>query len=145
VDAASRLGIELTMRTVARLGPTEYKAALVAMRSEGVAGVLVAASQAWASDAALVGRIAQDLGLPTICEWEYLARDGCMLGYGHDLAYAQRRIGEYAVRILKGTTPAELPVEQSDAWKLTVNRAAFARLGIDLPALVIARAEEVID
>jgi putative ABC transport system substrate-binding protein len=145
VDAASRLGIELTMRQVARLEPTAYAAALVAMRGEGVAGVLIAASQAWAGDASSVGGIALEHGLPTICEWAFMARAGCVLAYGHDLAYAQSRVGWYAARILKGTAPADLPVEQSDAWKLTVNLQAAARLGLTIPYVILGRADEVIE
>jgi putative ABC transport system substrate-binding protein len=144
-DAASRLAIELTMRQVVRLEPVEYAAALVAMRGEGVAGVLIAASQAWAGDASRVGQVALEQGLPAICEWAYMARAGCMLAYGHDLAYAQSRVGWYAARILKGTAPADLPVEQSDAWKLTVNLQAAARLGRTIPQSILARADEVIE
>jgi putative ABC transport system substrate-binding protein len=145
MGAASRLDIELMMHQVARLEPTEYAATLDAMRGEGVAGVLVAASQAWASDAPLVGRIALEHGLPTICEWDYMARSGCVLAYGHDLTYAQRRAGWYAARILKGAAPADLPVEQPDAWKLTINLRDAARLGLTIPQATIARADEVIE
>jgi putative tryptophan/tyrosine transport system substrate-binding protein len=56
--------------------PTGYAAALAAMRGEGVAGVLIASSQAWPSDAPLVGRMAEAVGLPTICEWDYMASVG---------------------------------------------------------------------
>jgi putative ABC transport system substrate-binding protein len=144
-DAARQLGIELTIRQVARLEPAEYATALLAMRREGVAGVLIAASQAWAGDAPVVGRIALEHGLPTICEWGFQARAGCVLAYGHDLDYAQRRVGWYATRILKGTTPAELPVEQSDAWKLTINLQAVTRLGLTIPLSILGRADEVIE
>jgi putative tryptophan/tyrosine transport system substrate-binding protein len=96
-------------------------------------------------DAPLFGPIAQSLGLPTICEWDDMARDGCVLGYGHDLAYAHRRAGEYAARILNGASPGELLVEQSDRWKLTVNLRAAAQVGLVLPATLLARADEVIE
>jgi putative ABC transport system substrate-binding protein len=145
VDAASRLDIELTMREVAGLEPAEYAAALAAMRGEGVDGVLIAATQAWAADAPLVGRIAMEHGLPTICEWAFQARTGCTLAYGHDLAYAQSRVGWYAARILKGAAPADLPVEQPDAWKLTVNLQAAKALGLTVPQSILARADEVIE
>jgi putative ABC transport system substrate-binding protein len=74
-----------------------------------------------------------------------MARAGCVFGYGHDLAYGQRRVGEYVARILKGAAPAELPVEQSDAWKLTVNLKAAAQLGLTISASLLARADEVIE
>jgi hypothetical protein len=90
-------------------------------------------------------RPARSQGLPTICEWAFMARAGCVLPYGHDLAYAQSRVGWYAARILKGTAPADLPVEQSDAWKLTVNLQAAARLGLTIPYVIVGRADEVVD
>ena len=74
-----------------------------------------------------------------------MARVGCVLAYGHNLAYAHRRVGWYAARILKGATPADLPVEQSDAWKLTVNLQAAARLGLTIPYVIVGRADEVVD
>jgi putative ABC transport system substrate-binding protein len=83
--------------------------------------------------------------LPTICEWDYMARVGCVLAFGHDLTYAQRRVGEYVARILKGTAPSDLPVEQSDAWKLTVNLRVAARLGVTMSPSILARADEVIE
>jgi putative tryptophan/tyrosine transport system substrate-binding protein len=67
------------------------------------------------------------------------------LVYGHDMAPVQRRIGEYTVRILKGAAPADLPVEHYDAWKLTINLPALARLGLTLPRELLARADEVIE
>jgi putative ABC transport system substrate-binding protein len=143
--AARRLNIEVTTRSVDRLDQAAYEAVFAAMRGEGVVGVLIASTQALSSEAQQFGPIAQSFGLPTICEWEYMARTGCVLAYGHDLAASQRRVGEYAARILKGSVPADLPVEQPDAWKLTVNLGAAARVGVALPPSILARADEVIE
>jgi putative tryptophan/tyrosine transport system substrate-binding protein len=104
-EAARGLNIELTMRSAARLEQTDYLAVLAVLRDDGAGGVLLAAAQAFAIDAPLIGRIAQTLGLPTICEWDYMARDGCVLAYGHDLTYSHRRVGEYVTRILKALLP----------------------------------------
>ncbi len=144
-EAARRLNIEVTTRSLARLDQAAYEAVFAAMRGEGVVGVLIASTQALSSDTQHFAPIAQSFGLPTICEWEYMARTGCVLAYGHDLADSQRRVGEYAARILKGAVPADLPVEQPDAWKLTVNLSAAAHLGVALPPSILARADEVIE
>jgi putative tryptophan/tyrosine transport system substrate-binding protein len=141
--AAAQLNVEVTSHLVD--GPAEYGAAFDAMRKEGVAGVVIAATQATASYAPQLAASAARNGLPTICEWDYMARAGCVFGYGHDLIYAQRRVGEYVARILKGAVPAELPVEQSDAWKLTINLKAAAQLGLAVPLSLLARANEVIE
>lgn len=143
--AARRLNVELTMRAVSALDPAAYQAAFSAMHKEGAAGVLVASTQELSFEAQHFGPVAQSLGLPTICEWDYMARTGCVLAYGHDLEYARRRVGEYVARILRGTSPEDLPVEQSDTWKLTVNKGAAARVGLAIPPSVLARADEVID
>ena len=70
-----------------------------------------------------------------------MARAGCRLAFGHDLAYARSRAGWYAARILKGAAPADLPIEQPDAWQLTVNLQAAACLGL----AILGRADEVIE
>ena len=141
--AAAQLGVELTMHWIG--GPAKYATAFTAMKNENVSGVVVSAAQPLATDAPRVAASAAEHGLPTICEWDYMARAGCVFGYGHDLAFAQRRVGEYVARILKGAVPAELPVERSDAWKLTVNLGAAARLGLEIPPSLLARADEVIE
>ena len=141
--AAAQLGVELTARWID--GPADYPVAFGAMSKAGVAGVVIGAAQPLASDALRVAASAADNALPTICEWEYMARAGCVLSYGHDLTYAQRRVGEYVARILKGAVPSDLPVEQSDAWKLTVNARAAQRLDLVLPPAILARADEVIE
>ena len=145
VNAARRLDIELIMRSVDRLETSAYEATFAAMRDEGVAGVLIASTQVLANDVRRFGPVAQALGLPTICEWDFMARSGCTLAYGHDLNYAHRRVGEYVARILKGAAPADLPVEQPDAWKFTVNLSAAASVGLIVPPAVLARADEVIE
>jgi putative ABC transport system substrate-binding protein len=142
-SAATRLGVELTTRWID--GPAEYATAFDDMRTSGAAGVVIAANQPLASDAQRVAATAAEHGLPAMCEWEYMAYAGCVLSYGHDLAYAHRRAAEYLTRILRGTRPADLPVERSDAWKLTVNSRAAQQFGIIFPQALLARATEVIE
>ena len=139
---ASQLGVELLEFYVD--GPAAYAAAFTAMKAAGAAGVVIS-SQPLASDAVRVAESAAEHGLPTMCEWDYMARVGCAFAYGHDLSYAHRRAAEYVVRVLRGAAPAELPVEQSDAWKLTVNLGAARRLGLGVPPALAARADEVIE
>jgi putative ABC transport system substrate-binding protein len=141
--AAGRLGIELTAQWIS--GPNDYASAFETMRQVGDAGVVIGAAQPLGSDAQRIAATAMKHQLPTICEWAYMARVGCVLAYGHDLAYAQRRVGEYVARILKGAAASELPVEQPDAWKLTVNSQAAKKLGLHLPSAILARADEVIE
>jgi putative ABC transport system substrate-binding protein len=141
--AADQLGVVLTTRLVE--GPAQYGTAFEAMRKDGAAGVVIGENQPLSLDSVRVVAAAGAQGLPTICGWEYMARDGCVFGFGHDLAYGQRRAAEYIVRILKGTAPSELPVERSEAWKLTVNLKAARQLGLTIPPSLLVRADEVIE
>jgi putative ABC transport system substrate-binding protein len=141
--AADQLGVKLTTRLVE--GPAEYEAAFIAMRKDDVAGVVVAANQPLATHSVEVAAAAQASGLATICEWEYMARVGCLFGFGSDLDAAHRRVGEYVVRIIKGTPPADLPMQRSDVWKLTINLKTAKALGLTIPQSILIRADEVIE
>jgi len=142
-QAAARLGIELTARWI--LGPGDYERAFREIRDAGAAGVVIGANQPLASDAERVVGNAVERRLPVICEWDYMARAGCFLSYGHNLERGERRVAEYVLRILNGTNPAELPIERSDEWKLTVNRLVAEQLGLIVPSAILARADEIIE
>jgi putative ABC transport system substrate-binding protein len=77
VEAARNLGVELTIRAVSGLEPAAYEAAFASMRDEGAAGVLIASTLVLANDLRRFGPIAQALRLPIICEWDYMATNGC--------------------------------------------------------------------
>jgi len=141
--AAARLDVELRMHWID--DPADPVAAFSAMREEGVAAAVISATQPFAAHASLLAASAANNRVPVICEWDYMARAGCAFGYGHDLRAAQRRLGEFVVRILKGAQPAELPVEQSDVWKLTVNLRTAKALGVKFSDNVLSLADEVIE
>jgi putative tryptophan/tyrosine transport system substrate-binding protein len=65
---------------------------------------LVATSPDFARDAAIIAKAATDAGLPTICEWDFMARDGCLIGYGPLNAELRRRTGGS-----RGADPARHP------------------------------------
>jgi ABC-type uncharacterized transport system substrate-binding protein len=140
---AARLGIELTTRRVH--GAAEYADAFASMKQAGAAGVLVQATTVFGSDAPIFSPIAARYGLPTMCEWDYMARQGCVIGFGPDVIALRRRTGDYVLRIFKGADPGELPIELPDRFTLAVNLRAAARLGLELAPTFVARADEVIE
>jgi putative ABC transport system substrate-binding protein len=71
--------------------------------------------------------------------------DGGLLSLGPDQAERWRRVGAYVDKILKGERPADLPVEQPAKYELVVNLKTAAALGITVPPLILAEADEVIE
>jgi putative ABC transport system substrate-binding protein len=94
------------------------------------------------------GRIAQfalDAKLPSVSGWSPFVRKGCLLTYGPNVRELYRGLGRYVDRILRGASPAELPVEIPTKFFLALNLNTAKALGLTVPDRVIALADEVID
>ena len=141
--AARGLAIELQYLDI--LGSKDIEPAFRAAGKGRTDSLLVLASPLLLSNRTAVAGLAAKIGLPTIYYTAEFVQDGGLISYGvnsHDLF---RRAAGYVDRILKGTKPAELPVQQPTKFDLAINLKAAKALGLTIPPALLLRADQVIE
>ena len=83
--------------------------------------------------------------LPAVYPFRFFIAAGGLVSYGPDLADQFRRTASYVDRILNGEKPDDLPVQTPTKYELVINLKTAKALGIEMPASVVARADEVIE
>ena len=110
------------------------------------AGVMVIAADAYFSARSqLLAELSQRYAVPAIYQTNEFTNAGGLMSYGGSVTDSYHLAGVYTGRILKGETPADLPVQQSTKVQLTVNLKTAKALGITVPLALLGRADEVIE
>jgi len=100
---AAKLGVSIVTRVVH--GSGDYAAAFDAFHAAGASGVLIMGTTIFGREAPLLSRLATERGIAAVCDWDYMAREGCTLGFGPDVVALRRLTGEYVARIFMGENP----------------------------------------
>ena len=138
---AAELGV--TLRVVEARGPAEIEQAFSMIR-ERVEGLSTASSAVNNNDQRRIVEMAAKNRLPAIYHLGEFVDSGGLMSYGPNLADMYRRAAYFVDRILKGTKPADLPVEQPTKFELLINLKTAKALGLTIPPVVMMRAEKVI-
>jgi putative tryptophan/tyrosine transport system substrate-binding protein len=125
--------------------PYNFSVAFQTIAQEGAQMVLVLSSPFFVEHHQWIAAAAIEHRLPTMFVFKSYVIDGGLMSYGVEQLAMYRRIGVYVAKILKGTKPAHLPVEQPTKFELAINLKTARTLGVDIPATVLARADEVIE
>ena len=140
---AHSLGVKL-MVTPTR-DALEVDRAFVAVSGEPKGGLIVSPDAFTTANRGLIISLAARYGLPAIYAYRYFAIDGGLLSYGHDVKEPWRRAPTYVDKILKGASPADLPIQQPTKFELVINLKTAKALGLTIPPQLLDRADELIE
>jgi putative ABC transport system substrate-binding protein len=145
-EAAARFrGVEPISAPVHTAADVERAIASLSERPDSGLAVMPDTALAVQKNRSLIISLAARYRLPAIYPYRYWVADGGLVSYGIDQIDLFRRVPMYIDRILKGAKPAELPVQLPTRFELTVNTKTAKTLGIELPAMLLGRADEVVE
>jgi putative ABC transport system substrate-binding protein len=141
--AARELGIDLQIFEARRLA--DIADVFYGLDLARVQGVLVLSSPLFGGNPQLLADLALRRHVPTISLFPDIAREGGLLAYGPDIQGLYRQVGAMVRKVLQGAKPADLPVERPVRFQLIANLKTAKKLGLELPSMLLARADEVIE
>jgi putative ABC transport system substrate-binding protein len=123
----------------------EIERAIIAFSRGSNGGLIVTGSPSTSVHRYQIIALAARLLLPAVYPYRYFVASGGLLSYGPDPTDQFRRAAGYVDRILKGEKPADLPVQVPTKYELVINLKTAKALGLEVPAALLARANEVIE
>jgi putative tryptophan/tyrosine transport system substrate-binding protein len=140
---APSLGVEVRPVDVSDAPGMERR--ITALAGERDVGMIVTANNLAFARRELIIPLAARLQLPTVYSLRSYVLGGGLISYGPDIGDQYRRAAGYVDRILKGEKPADLPVQAPTRYELVINLKTAKTLGLEVPATLLARANEVIE
>jgi putative ABC transport system substrate-binding protein len=144
MEAAAH-AVGLQMNIVKATSEKDIDIAFETLVQQPVDALLVGADGVFASRRKQIVDLAARHAVPTVYQYREFAEAGGLITYGPNLADGYHQAGVYVGRILKGEKPATLPVLQPARFELVINLKTAKALGLDVPPMLLARADEVIE
>jgi len=142
-EAARALGLELL--TVSATNESEIDQAFATFAQHGTQALFIIGDALFTSQREQLVVLAARYAIPTVHTFREFARAGGLMSYGTILVDVYREAGVYVGKILNGAKPADLPVLQSAKLELVINLKTARTLGLEIPPMVAALADEVIE
>jgi ABC-type uncharacterized transport system substrate-binding protein len=142
-SVAPSFGVELSPVNVRDPGEIERAVTPFAHSSNG--GLIVTGSPLAFLHRDLIITLAARHRLPAVYPYRFFVTGGGLISYGPDIVDQYRQAAGYVHRVLKGEKPADLPVQAPTKYELVINLKTAKALGLEVPASVLARADEVIE
>ena len=143
IRSSSRYAVDARFAEAA--SPDELDSAFSHLAKEGVQGLVVLPSTWFTAERRRILRLAAARRWPVVAGPLPFAEDGALLTYSADALLNFRRAADYVDRILKGTKPGDLPIEQPTKFELVVNIKTAKALGLEIPPAVISQATRLIE
>lgn len=142
-DAARNLGLRLQVLDVD--APADIDKAFSAIVKERADGLLILGDQIFVGQRRHIADLALQARLPSITIFNQYPEAGGLMSYGFNTLNQFRRTANFVVRILQGTKPADLPVEQPSTFELVINLKTARALGLQIPESLLLRADKIIE
>jgi putative ABC transport system substrate-binding protein len=139
--AARNLGIDLQIENERNPADLDWIFGAV----QGASALVVADDAEFTAERSRIGELALTNQLPTVSGLREMVEAGGLMSYGASFAELYRRAASHVHKILRGASPADLPVEQPIKFEFVLNLRTAKALGLDVPPTLLARADEVIE
>jgi putative tryptophan/tyrosine transport system substrate-binding protein len=137
-------GLKVKIQSLDVLGPKDFETAFQAAKKARAEAALVLVSSIFNSHRTQIIELAANHQLPAVFYTAEFAELGGLMAYGTSYTDLYRRTATYVDKILKGSKPADLPVEQARKFDLVINLKTAKQIGLTIPPNVLARADRVI-
>jgi putative ABC transport system substrate-binding protein len=142
-DAGRARGIQISIHRIMK--GDDVVGAIEQVKASGAEALNVLATPLLNSYRQLIIERAAVFRLPAIYQWPETAKEGGLAAYGPNFAQVGRQNAEQLAKVLHGTKPADLPVQQPTKFELVINLKTAKALGLTVPPALLARADEVIE
>src|SRR5947209_11419448 len=143
LSAARTFGIDLQILNAST--EQDFDRLFAKLSELQVGGLVIGGDAFFTSHAKQLAALTVQHGVPAIFQWREFAAAGGLMSYGSNITETHRLIGIYAARILKGSKPADLPVQQASKVEMFINLKTARALGITIPLPLSGRADDIFE